>query len=418
MANLMRKISYIIGVNTLAQVFGKSLAIICSLITISALTRYLGEKDFGNFVLIFTYFTIFGSLADFGLQLTMVRELSKDKNLFKKTYGTFLWLKIFLICSSTLLAIFLLFFFPYSKFLKIGVVIASLGVAVGSLNSYATAIFQAKLRLDLSTLVDLIARIAITFFTLIFIFLKLNFYSLLTTVLIGNLTGTILAIFLLRKLVVVNLDFDFGLAKKVISISFPIFMVSFLSLLYFKIDTIILSFYRSPRELGIYGLAYKVIENILITWGFYIASIFPLLSNLFSKKSEKAWIIWNKSLFLGMIMSVVIMIVVFVSSPLIIKILGGGQFKESILALRILLLALPFFVINNLFYYLFLLRYNIKNILYIIGLSLILNLVLNLFFVPKWGYIACAVNTVIAEALLTIIYFFVHKSLKNFRNPT
>lgn len=406
----MKSFFYKIGVNTSIQILGKAISIILGFISVGLLTRYLGQEGFGNFTLVFVYLSFFGVLANFGLQLTMVRDLAKKDKLPKEIYGTFFWLKIFLVVFATILAIILLVFFPYSRFLKIGIIIASIGVAMGILNTYGTVIFQADLRLDLVALLDVLVKIVTVGCIILFVWLGLGFYSILNTILIGNLAGAVLIIFLLKKFIPFNLKFSFNLVKKIIRKSIPIGFTSLFALAYFKIDTLLISIIRGAVEVGIYGLAYKVIENLLVLWAFYMATVYPLLSSLLSKrKTREAWSLWRKSLLVALASSVTIIIIGFTFAPFVIRVLGGKEFEASVIVLRILLFSLPLFFVNNLFYHSFLLKEKIKFPLVAIGSSAIINLILNLIFIPRFGYIAAAFNFLIAQAYLLIFYLFFFK---------
>ena len=412
-SSLMKSIFYRIGFNTAIQILGKGISIILGFITVGLLTRYLGQEGFGNFTLVFAYLSLFGIIADFGLQLTMVRELAKKESLPQSIYGTYFWLKVILVIFSTLLAIICLLFLPYSRFLKIGIIVASVGVAVGVLNTYGAVIFQANLRLDLVTAMDVLTKIVTTIFVVLFVFLKSSFYSILVTILVGNLAGTILIIFLIKKLITFNLVFNLSLARKLIIQSFPVGLISVLALFYFKIDTLILSIFRGAVEVGIYGLAYKIIENLLVLWGFYMATLYPLLSNLLSKrKTIEAGGLWRKSLLISLGFSATIIIIGYIFAPLVIQILGGREFGGSVIALRILLFSLPLFFVNNLFYHTFLAKNETRWPLLAISSSLIFNLILNLIFIPKWGYIAAALNTLITEGYLLSFYYFCYRSIR------
>ena len=408
----MKRIFYLIGYNTFVQILGKIVSTILGFISVGLLTRYLGQEGFGNYSLTFAYLSIFGILADFGLQLTMVRELAKKTQQTRSIYGTYFWLKIILLVFSTLLAYFFLLFLPYSKFLKIAIIIASLGVGVGVLNNYGMVIFQANLRLDLLTFVDVLIKIVTITFIAVLVLLKRDFYSILNTILIGNLVGSLLIIILLKKFITFNFQFDYNLAKKIIYKSLPIGLITILSLLYFKIDTLILSIFKAPSEIGIYSLAYKVLENILVLWGYYLATVYPLLASLVKKQEEKFWEIWRRSNIIAVEFGLILIVSGYVFAPLLIRILGGKGFEESVLALRILLFSVPLFFINNLFYHLFLVKERIKELLATIASSLILNFILNIIFIPKWGYIAAAFNTLLTEGYVLTGYFFIFQTLR------
>jgi len=410
----MKDYFYRIGINTSVQFVSKLCTAVLGFLGVGLLTRYLGQIGFGNFTLIFVYLSFFGIIADSGLQLTMSRDIAKGKHLPEKIYGTFFWLKIILIFISIVLAFISLAFLPYPPLVKRGIFVASVGVGLGFFNSFGTTILQANLRLDLVALIDLLAKAVTVAFVFIFVLMQKNFYYILNTILIGNFAALILTIFLLNKIKKIKLSFDLNLAKKISVKALPVAAISALALLYFKIDTLILSIIRGIKEVGIYGLAYKVVENLLLVWGFYMATIYPLLAKLANNKKIKETVgLWKISLTISIILSLLVSILAFVFAPLLIKILGGQDFASSVMPLRILLCSLPLFFVNNLFYHSFLLEEKTKLILKAIGTSLIFNIIINLIFIPKYGYIAASVSTVITEVYLSIIYFINRYKIKS-----
>lgn len=393
-----------IGYNTSVQTAGKAISVILSFLTVGLLTRYLGTSGYGDFTLVFSYMSFFSVISDFGLQLTMVRELT-GKNFKEDIYGTFLWLKIILFFISITLAFVFLIFFPYSYALKIGIIIGGLAVGIGGLTGYGTTIFQSDVRLDLVTLVDVITKIITVFFIVLFTFLKFGFYSLISTVLIGNLVGFFVTWILLRRNIILNFGFNKEIAKKVIIWSMPVGFTSFFSLMYFKLDTILLSIIRSSSEVGIYSLAYKILENVIVIWGFYMASVYPLLLKLKDENEKKFNKLFKNSLLLALLSSSVIVVICFVLSPYLINIFGGTNFSGSVTAFKVLIFSVPFIFINNILFYHFMMRRNMYPVIASLIISLLFNFTANLLYIPKYGYMAASFTTVITESLLLFLLF-------------
>lgn len=406
-----RSIFLRIGFNTLVQFGGKIISVLLSFLTVALLTRYLGTAGYGNFTLVFVYMSFFGVFADFGLQLTIVRELAQKNIDTDKIYGTYFWLKFLLVFVSTILALIVLLFFPYSQTLKIGIIVGALAVGIGGLSGYGTAIFQSNIRLDLVTLIDVITKLVTVGLIAAFVFLKLSFYHIVATVLFGNIVGFLVTIVILKKFIRFNFYYDHLLAKKIIQWSFPIGLTSFFSLAYFKLDTIMLSVMRSSAEVGIYSLAYKILENILVLWGFYMASVYPVLSG-FSDDRRRFLGLFKKSIFIAFGSSVFLIFIGFISAPTLINVFGGGGFHASILPFKILLFSVPIFFLDNLFYTLFLIKKKIAIVLYGMTLVLIVNFFLNLIFIPRNGYIAASYITILSELALLLFYLTMLFQLK------
>ena len=397
------KIFLKIGFNTSIQILGKIISVAFGVFTVLLLTRYLGTGGYGSFTLAFTYVSFFAAFADFGLQLAMVKEVSQ-KNHGKKELGTFLLLKIGLVTLSTLLASVLLFIFPYPYETKIGILIAIIAVAISGISSFGNIIFQSRIRLDLITVIDLVTKIITVALIIFFVYLRLNYYFIVFSVLLGNLVGAVI-IFILIKDTVYFL-YDFRLAKQILLVSLPIGISSFLALAYFKVDTIMLSVMKSSNEVGLYSIAYKILENLLLLWGFYMASVYPLLAMLKGNNDEKKLInIIMSSFFIAMIASIPIVLIGLIFAPLIIDIFGGKNFHEAIPSLRILLFSVPFLFINNLFYNILIIYKRNASILVGMSLSLFVNIILNLYFIPKSGFIGASYVTVASAAFLSVYYF-------------
>ena len=402
---MKNSILYKIGFNTLIQFIGKAISVLLGLATVALLTRYLGLAGYGNFTLVFAYMSFFGVFADFGLQLAIVRELSQKNIDADSIYGTYFWIKSVLIGVSTFVAIFALLFFPYSEELKIGILIGALAVGIGGLSGYGSAIFQSRVRLDIVTYIDVLTKIITVVFIIFFVFSKMNFYYIVSTVLIGNITGFIATVFILKKFINFNFKYDKVLAKKIIGWSIPIGLTSFFSLAYFKIDTIMLSVMKGPEEVGIYSLAYKILENILILWGLYMASVYPFFSRLLGDSDKKNFYkIFKNTIVIALLFSMSIVLIGLIFSDYIINIFAGDKFNQSSVSFKILLLSLPIYFMTNTFYNALLSLKKINFIIYSMVACLLLNFLLNLILIPKMGYVGASINTVLTEGVMLIAY--------------
>ncbi len=401
-----------IVLNTSVQIIGKIISLVLSIATIALLTRSLGLTGYGEFTLAFSYVSFFGLFTDFGLQLTVIRELGENLETRPTVYGTFFALKMALVFVSICLALICMLFFPYDLSMKMAIILASITVALGNLNGFPTAIFQYKLRLDIITFGDVLAKVV----TFIFIFLGAFYfhsvYYMISAVLIGNFFLIIYSFLFLHKLGVKKFLFKRSLVFDLIRFSLPVGAASFFSLAAIQVATIILSIRSGTQAVGVYSLSYKFIDNILIIWGFYMASIYPLLSQLRGNKdSVNTGRIITGSVFFAVASSLPAIGIGVVFAPLVVYIFGGGHFAASILPLRILLFSLPFAFLNNFFYHVLILDKRYKALIYSFAVKFILIVFANFIIIPQWGYTGTASIAVFSELFLSLYLFFYTNSV-------
>lgn len=402
----MKKILIKIGIGTLYQTLGKITTAFLGFLSILFLTRYLGTAGYGNYTLVFAYLSFFSTFADLGLQTQIIKEATHITNHY--LFGTFLWLKILLTIFSSGIAIIALLFFNYPSAVNQGIILGAIAVSIGSFTGYANTIFQANSRLDLLTITDVLTKIVTIICIIICTLLHYNWYYLIAGVAVGNLAGLVFALYSSSRIIPISFVFHFKSARSLILKSLFLGLASVLSSLYFRLDTIMLSVLRGASEVGIYSLAYKVFENMLVFWWFYLASFYPLLSNIHGKKDYKQFreLIYN-SIVVSLVYSAIMIFAGNIGAKLLITIFGGKAFMQSALPLQILVLSCLFFFFTSLFYYYFFLKDKVTVILLCIFVSLLFNFVLNLIFIPVYGYIAASWITVATEIFLTILYSFV-----------
>ncbi|OGG11078.1 hypothetical protein A2Z00_01700 [Candidatus Gottesmanbacteria bacterium RBG_13_45_10] len=406
-----------IALNTFAQFGSRGVSVLLSLLSVSLLTRYLGTEGYGNFTLVFTYISFFAVLSDIGFNQIVVREFASDKEKPVLVKASFFNLKLILNVLSIVFPIIVLFLFPYSNYLKTAIIIGVFAVAVGNMVSYGTSILQSQLSLDLVAYLDILMKFVTVIMVFWFTRIHLNLYFIIGTVFIGNLTGLIAAFLFVRKYLAFRFYLDIHLVKKLLKLGIPVGISAFLALLYFKVDTIMLSLMRSPAEVGIYGLSYKLLENILMLWGLYMASIFPLWSKYFTHSDyQKYKRLLRDTLIVLFGLSLITIFCGYAFTPFIMRILGGSKFFSSMQPFKILILATPFFFLNSIFFYIILSFGKTKYLILPLVVSLAINILINLYAIPRYGYIGTSYTTVITEICTSLFYVVIF--IRNLKKET
>lgn len=388
--------------NTLAQGFGKGVSLVFGLATTLVLRRTLERTGYGQYFFIISLVTILVTLADFGTHLVGVREATRYKRK-KQVLGNVIFLRS-LFSLGTVLILFFLFFTP----LNLSFTALLLAAILLPLLSFRTSLHLfCHARLELEKFALLEAIYSLFFFLLVLLGRMLgkgvNFFLL--TMVVSN--GLALVFFAFYYQVFKQLEFkvDKVFLKKFFQESLPMGGILVLFTLYSRVDSVLLKIFKGEEAVGIYGLSFKIYENLTMPAAFLMNAYLPLISKEAHQVSQKIHFVQLKRLlksaltFLLIIASVLIVSGFAFSSP-IVRILAGKGTEFEVQALRLLLPAILFASLNHLTGYTLLALGQQRKSFLIALVALVFNFLANLILIPSFSFKAAALNTVLTEALV------------------
>lgn len=394
-----------IFLNTGYQIFAKVIISILGLVSTGYLARYLGTSGFGEYSLVFSFVGIFVIFADFGLGTLLTREMAAGRA-SQDYFAQVFTLRFLFSTVAFILAAIAVFFFPYSSAVKTGVVIASVGNFFLLLSSLFWSTFQAEFRFEKIAFAQIIAAAISAILAISGVFWGLPFFFFIFAVLVGNFFGFLISL----KLVAQDKGFfliDFGGFKKILSETWPLGAGLIVSVAYFKIDSLILSFFRNPEvtpDLGLYSAAYKPFEVMIVFGGFFLQTLFPFFSS--TLKSADFIPRFKKFFYYSLLLSAVMTVLLLVLAKPIILVLGGAKFLPAIKSLQILSLATSVSILAGFFLSVALAGGKQVLLLKFSLIALILNLVLNLIVIPKYSFIGASWTTVVTQIFILLSSVF------------
>ncbi|MBF25035.1 MAG: polysaccharide biosynthesis protein [Flavobacteriales bacterium] len=253
--------------------------------------------------------------------------------------------------------------------------------------------------------------------------LLLNFIYLIydpsisiTYVFISNLIASILTLLLLVPEIKGNINKpNYRVFKKMLNYAWPIFIAGLAFMINESIDKLLIKYLLpkgiAMRELGIYSACYKLSIFMTLFVQAYRFAAEPFFFSQFKKPNSKK----TYSLMLEVFVLVALVIFLFVTLYIdIIKlIIPNTLYHEVIIIIPIVLLANIFLGI----YYNLSVWYKVTNktkyaaIISIIGAAV--TIVLNLLFIPKYGYIGAAWVTLICYTVMMFTSYYLGQ--KNYK---
>lgn len=395
--SLTRKIAH----NTLVQIAGKIIATVLGLFSLALITRYLGQTGYGEYTTVITFLTFFATIADLGLTLITVQMISGERNDENKILNNLFSLRLVSALLFIGLAPVSVIFFPYSLAVKIGVLIAAASFIFPALNQVIIGLFQKKLSMGRSALAEVISRIALLIGIIITQRFNLGLTGVLVATVASGLVSFIFHYILAVKFAVIRLEFDLSLWKQIIGRSWPLAVTIILNLIYLRADTLILSLFKGPEVVGLYGAAYKIID-VLTTIPFMFAGlILPILT--------ASWTGGNKDYFEKTLQKSFDFMAI-VAIPLVI----GAQFlgrsvmtfvagRDFVLAgdiLKILIYAVAAIFLGAMFSHAVIAINRQKKMIGFYVFTSISALAAYFYLIPRYSYMGAAAVTIYSEAMI------------------
>ncbi|MDG1950204.1 MAG: polysaccharide biosynthesis C-terminal domain-containing protein, partial [bacterium] len=225
---------------------------------------------------------------------------------------------------------------------------------------------------------------------------------------IANLIWLFAMIHFAKPLVRISPKFDWNVWKTILSRSWPIAISIVFNLLYLKGDILFLAYFREQAEVGIYGVAYRIIDVLTVIPVMFMGLILPSLVAAWSKKDLKTFKKQVKQTFNLFMMAVIpIMIGAQVTSTELTVLIAGNEFVDAGPVLALLILALLGVFLSALFGHLIVALNKQRMMTWGYIAVAIVAITGYLWLIPEYGMWGAVWVTLVSEGLIALITFLV-----------
>jgi len=412
---LARKIAYNVVFNSALKVTS---TVFIALLSIRLITGYLGQEGFGEYATVLAFFAFFGAIGDLGLATLTAREIAKPGVDEAEFFGKVAALRVLASGAIICIAPAVLFFFHYAPHVKGGIFLVVIALLFAQFSTLLNGIFQKRLAMDRIAMVEFIGKIIQ--FALIYtaVSLDLGFLAIVSAVLGTMFFNASIALLLSRRFIRFRFSFDRPFWRRFMRDAWPLGLTALITFAYFKLDTIILSLLQPAADVGIYNVAYKVMENLIFFPAMLVGLILPLLSRAHQTNPEEFREIAEKTakVFIAIVLPIIIGTLFL--SPGIISIVSGSGFEASAEVLRILIFSLAGIFFGHYFNMLILVGNAQKKLLKALGAIAFVNVSMNIFLIREFSYFGAAISSAVTEGLVVIVSGWIaYKSLGFFPKP-
>jgi O-antigen/teichoic acid export membrane protein len=413
----VRKVAKNTTVLLISQIISYILAFFYTIYT----ARYLGASGFGTISFALALGAILSIFTELGLSTLTVREVSRDKSLANKYIGNTIALKIILSSITLVSMVLVVTLLHYPPQIASVIYLITISFVVGAFTAIFYSVFQAYEKMEYQSIGQIINSIIMFSGILLIINYQLSIVNFGWIYLIASVISLIYGIIIcmwkfvlprievdlnLWKFILSKVEIDLILWKFLIIEAIPLTISSVFLLIAFRVDTILLQIINGNVAVGLYNAAYSLMTALMFVPLVYVSAIFPMLSRLNVSSKELLKISYERSVKYLVILGLPIAVgTTLLANPIILIIYKSG-FSQSIVALQILIWSIPIIFIN------YILGTAINSInkqrdtVKTTFVAMLLNIVLNLLLLPKYGLIAACFITVLTE--LTCFMFWFH----------
>jgi O-antigen/teichoic acid export membrane protein/acetyltransferase-like isoleucine patch superfamily enzyme len=409
----MNRLSKIVG-NTAISLLGQGITWSSTLILTMAYGRFLGDVKFGELYFAMTFVSLFGIFIGAGFNQQLVRDVAQAPSMALRYTTNILCFKVIIWVISYGCILLFCWLLGYSSEVRTLVAICGFSLLIDAIANLMGSLHNTFERVKIPVLGNILEK---------------SISTLIGVILLSHGAGIVVMAFVLLGSSCLNMlwqaawalhlvglpcTFDLPLARMLLRKCIPFALYRMLGGLYYRIDTILLSFMASTAAVGWYGAGYRIFDTLVFLPGLIIGPImYPVFSKLSEHSQAQLKIAVEKSLNFLLFFAIPISTGLIVAAPNIVGFLyHRSDFNHTIPVMQCLAPGLIFLYINSVLNSVLISTRREKKIPLIAGIALLFNLGLNLLLIPHYQQIGAALVTSLTELLLaTIALLFVPRSL-------
>ncbi len=374
------------------------------------LVRNLSPDKYGVYIIVWTFIGIFTPLLDLGTTNYGLVYLPKER---KAMMSNLIAMRFYFAGVIFLIAnLSAWFFFRKQPEMIIYIVLTSVSILASVWSGSYLIINSVREKIIFSSIVSLLFTGSYVLAIIISLLLKKELLTIFLIISLSFLLYALINFWLVRKEIPqLRLPFTPAVWKRILTKSYLFVLISFISGIYFKHNVFLLKYFHSESDVGIYSSGFKFLDASLLLAASYNITVMPIFSRIAKEKHLLKKKI-KKDFFLLTAIGFLTAILFYFLGPFLLPLILKGNYLSGIKVAQIVVFALPLILIGSIFYNVLYVFEMANYVFFIFLIRGVVNLILNIVFIPVYSYFACAWLTVLTEFFSTLLaFYFVRKKL-------
>lgn len=378
--------------------------------------RVLGPAGSGSFQTAIVTAGIFDILANYGLDILFIRDVSQDRSKASHYLLNTTVLRIGLAFFAALPVFVLIAFtnsLPDSNPLTQPEIVATILIMVGmvfsGMSKGVTGLFYIHEEAETPAAMTTATTIMKVGFGVMVLLAGFSFVGLAAVSIVTNvITLIILLILALRKYKLPGpWRLDWTLQRRMLRMGFPLMLIHLLQTVFISIDVYLLRVMlpNGKEVAGWYSSAYKWFNALQIIPSFFTLALFPIITKEIQNSPDSARKMYGMAIKVMYLLALPVAAVTWYLAFPLVRLLGGPEFlPHGAIALQIVIWSIPFGWMNSVTNYV-LISLGLEGMQpRAFTIAVMFNIVANLIFIPLYSYQAAAVTTILSEVVLLLVF--------------
>jgi O-antigen/teichoic acid export membrane protein len=300
---------------------------------------------------------------------------------------------------------------PFSRPEMMAIGFIMLGMVISGMSKGVTGLFYVYEKAEVPAAMSTATTILKVGFGVLALLLGYGFVGLAAVSILTNLITLGLLVLLATRSFALRGPWrvDWRLQGRMVRLGFPLMLIHLLQTVFISVDVYLLRTMLPNGEevVGWYSSAYKWFNALQIVPSFFTLALFPIISREIERSVAAARRMYQMALKIMLLLALpVAALVTFLAYPMV-QLLGGNEFlPHGAIALQIVIWSIPVGWLNSVTNYV-LIALGLEGMQpRAFAIAVGFNIVANGLFIPRFGYVAAAVTTILSEVVLLGLFAY------------
>jgi O-antigen/teichoic acid export membrane protein len=389
--------------NTLFLMGASVFNTVVSIVTTALIARSIGPELYGRYTFGLTYILIFSVFSNFGIESLFIREASREKDKIF-VINDILPLKVALSCLTVLLAIVSVHVFDYPLATVEVVYLLCVGLFFQVLYETLMSVYKALEEMYVVALFSVMFRVISAGAIIASIFCGFGFMGIVSAFAVGNASVFAIALGVhARRWGLSAVRMRITSWVPLIKQGYPFFLSALVTMLYAKINVLMLSKMVPEASLGYFMAAANLVDNLFFIPMAFNMTIFPAFSRIYGTSPEALRESYGKMVRYLVILTLGVSAGTVLVGEDVIRLLYGDQFVGATLVLQILIFYWGLAFFSNVQSSLLFSIHKERTQARIMVVASVASIMLNGILIYLYGIIGAAYAAVASEMIVVIL---------------